>query len=71
MSARPGRRIPRGMGPFETANGLRIGGFVGALVGAGLTALVGPSAAWLVLAGAVLGATVGYLVQRRRLRRGR
>lgn len=64
-------RLPPGRQPYDPANGLRVGAFVGGLVGGGLTALLGTDQAWLVLAGAVLGGALGYGVERAELRQRR
>jgi uncharacterized membrane protein len=59
------RKLPPGHQPYDFANGMRVGGIAGALVGGGVFALTG----WwlLIVIGAVVGAVGGWLW----LRRGR
>ena len=65
------RRYPPGGQPYDAANGLRVGVLAGGLAGAGVTALFGTGAVWAVFAGAAIGGVVGYVSERRRLRRWR
>ena len=61
-----GYRLAPGRQPYDPLNGLRIGAFAGGILGAiaaGVTRVV-----WFLPAGAVLGGTVGYWTERRKLR---
>lgn len=60
--------LPPGRPPWDTLNGLRVGGFAGAIFGGLLTMLVGASVAWLILVGAACGAALGYWTERRKRR---
>lgn len=60
------RRLPPGHQPYDFANGIRVGGIAGALIGGGVFALTGWPLA--ILIGAVLGGVVGFLWQRREMR---
>lgn len=57
----PGRQ------PWDPANGLRLGAFVGALLGGGVVA-VGYTHFWIVAAGATIGGAVGYWSEKRKQR---
>lgn len=57
------RKLRPGQQPYDYANGLRVGGISGALIGGGLFVLLGWP--WLIVAGAVAGAIGGYLWYRR------
>ena len=61
----PQESYPPGRQPYDALVGLRVGGITGAILGGGLTALLGAAFVWLILAGAVLGAIGGYLWERR------
>lgn len=61
-------RLPPGHPPWESFNGIRVGGLTGALLGA-MVAVVTNTAVflWIVVAGAAVGAVVGYLVAAREM----
>jgi len=52
--------------PWDAANGLRVGGLVGALAGGGIMVLVGSSNPLIVLGGGAIGAFIGYRSQKNR-----
>jgi hypothetical protein len=55
--------------PHDPWNGLRVGGIVGVIVGAVLTALMSFGGIWLMLAGGVVGGIIGYRRERARIAR--
>ena len=57
-------RLPPGRQPYDSLNGLRVGGLAGALLG-GVVALVLGSP-WLILGGAIVGAASGYFYEQTR-----
>jgi hypothetical protein len=57
--------LPHGRQPYDRLNGIRVGGFAGALLGGVATWLLGVGFVWLVLLLAALGGIVGYLWERR------
>lgn len=58
--------LPPGRQPYDSLTGLRVGAVAGGLLGGlGGVAMGTP---WLLLAGAVIGAAVGYLTERRKVR---
>lgn len=62
---------PPGTQPYDAVNGFRVGGFVGGISSALVfVALTGTLNIWVVLAGAVIGGTIGYGRERRRMHRG-
>jgi len=65
MSESTPPRLPPGRQPYDLLNGLRVGAFAGLAVGAIATALT--RIPWLLLIGAIGGAAIGYLWERRRL----
>ncbi len=65
------RSLPAGRPPWDTLNGIRVGGFAGAMLGGLLTALIGVSMAWLIVVGAALGAVLGYWTELRQRNQGR
>ena len=52
----------------DSFNGARIGAIVGALLGAILTVITTPGLAWMILAGAALGGTIGWVCEQHRTR---
>ncbi|NND01901.1 MAG: hypothetical protein HKN91_03870 [Acidimicrobiia bacterium] len=51
--------------PHDVIAGLRVGGVVGGLIGLILMWILGAASFWFVAGGAVVGASVGYLIERR------
>lgn len=63
--------LPPGRQPYDPVNGFRVGGFAGGVSAALVfVALTGRLNIWVVLAGALIGGTIGYGRERRRIRRG-
>ena len=60
-------RYKEGHQPWDPVNGMRVGGFAGALLGAGAALLLGSAPVWLIFGGAAMGAAVGYFSQKRKL----
>jgi predicted lipid-binding transport protein (Tim44 family) len=58
--------LPPGRQPYDSLTGLRVGAVAGGLLG-GLGGAV-MRTPWLLLAGAGIGAAVGYLTERRTVR---
>ena len=52
--------------PWDPANGFRVGGLTGGLVGGGIMVLLGSSNPLIVLACGALGGLIGYRSQKRR-----
>lgn len=65
----PTERLPAGTTPWDPFNGIRAGGFAGALLGAFGAFLFPGAAVWLIVGGGVIGGTAGYTIERRRQRR--
>jgi len=60
--------LPPGHPPWEPINGIRIGGLAGLLLGGLLAVVVDTNPLAFIIAGAVAGAIVGYLVAKRQMR---
>lgn len=58
--------LPPGRQPYDGLTGLRVGGIAGGLLGAAVGFLL--NTPWLLLAGAVIGAAVGYGTERQKVR---
>ena len=67
MSGNTPSRLPPGKQPYDALNGLRVGAFAGLVLGATVAALT--RIAWFLLIGAIAGAIVGYVWERRRIRK--
>ena len=61
-------RYPEGHQPWDPINGMRVGSFTGALVGAGAALIVGSAFLWFIFGGAAVGGAIGYFEQKRKLR---
>jgi len=59
-------RLPPGRQPYDRLVGLRVGAVAGGLFG-GIVGVV-TGAPWLLLVGAGIGAVVGYVTERRKVR---
>lgn len=59
---------PRGTTPWDQWNGARVGGIIGAIVAVIVIQFLDPRPFWVVLVGAIVGAIVGYAVERRKWR---
>lgn len=59
-------RLPPGRQPYDRLVGLRVGAVAGGVFG-GIVGVV-TGAPWLLLVGAGIGAVVGYLTERRKVR---
>jgi len=59
-------RLPPGRQPYDRLVGLRVGAVAGGLLGGVVGAVMGTP--WLLVAGAVIGAAVGYMTERRKVR---
>ena len=62
-SERP--RLAPGREPWDPVNGLRIGGFVGALTGAAISLTVSTGLVWLVPLLGIIGAAIGFWSEKR------
>ena len=62
-SERP--RLAPGREPWDPANGLRIGGFVGALVGGAIAIVFSSGLVWLVAVFGAIGAAIGFWSEKR------
>lgn len=60
-------RLPSGRQPYDGANGARVGGLVGALLGILPAVLLGEGWTWLIIVTAVIGTVAGFLWERRRI----
>jgi len=67
MSDSSSTKLPPGRQPYDSLVGLRVGALAGGLLG-GVGAAI-TQVGWLILLGAVGGATAGYIVERNRMRR--
>jgi uncharacterized membrane protein len=61
-------RLPPGHPPWDPINGLRVGGLAGGLVGILVMLLLGMRNPWLAIVGAAVGATIGFVRERRKQR---
>ncbi len=59
-------RLPPGRQPYDILNGLRVGAFAGLALGAITSAVT--RIPWFLLNGVIVGAVVGYVWERRRIR---
>lgn len=66
MSTKKPEKLPLGLQPWDPANGLRVGGITGAVVGAIVMAVVGVANIWLMVVPALIGAVVGYWSEKRK-----
>ncbi len=57
--------VPAGRQPWDPANGLRVGGFVGAILGGALVAITGFRSFWIVAVGGAAGGAIGFWSQKR------
>ena len=64
QSDRP--HLAPGREPWDPANGLRIGGFIGALVGGLISITVSTGLVWLVGVFGAIGAAVGFWSEKRK-----
>lgn len=62
-------RYEAGHPPHDVVAGLRVGGVTGAAVGALLMWLFGLGSFWFLVVTSTIGALLGYLSERRHLRR--
>jgi len=62
----PNNRLPPGHQPYDPLNGLRVGAFAGALLGALVVVVSSFNAVWLVVVFAMIGGTIGYRSERRK-----
>ena len=62
----PNGRLPPGRQPYDSLVGLRVGAIAGGVLGA--VAAVALNQPLLILVGALIGAAVGYLTERRKVR---
>jgi predicted MFS family arabinose efflux permease len=60
--------LPPGREPWDPVNGLRIGAFTGAVIGAVLIALSGVASFWIVAGCGAIGGGVGYWAEKRKQR---
>ena len=58
--------LPPERAPWDPANGLRIGAFVGGLIGAALIAVTGVTSPWIIAGCGVVGGGVGYWSEKRK-----
>ncbi|MDH3752506.1 MAG: hypothetical protein OEU32_01440 [Acidimicrobiia bacterium] len=70
MDAARRSRLPAGRQPYDPLNGFRVGAFVGGLLGAVATVVIGIASAWLVFVGGALGGVIGYSSEKRKMKRG-
>jgi hypothetical protein len=61
-------RLPPGLPPWDTWNGVRVGLLAGGLIGVLLVALSGSNSYWLALIPAFLGSVAGYWNESRKRR---
>lgn len=66
MSTQQTPKLPQGRQPYDPLVGLRVGAFTGGALGAVIAALT--RVGWFILIGAIVGAIVGYLWERSKLR---
>lgn len=65
MGGRESRSATPGWTPWDAPNGFRIGALAGGLLASGLALLLGGFTVWALVAGAVIGAGIGYASGRR------
>ena len=56
------------MEPWDPANGLRVGGLVGGLVGAAVIAFTGFTHFWVIAATGAIGGAIGFWSEKRKQR---